>query len=117
MACIFVHECNKCGFSLSFGPCPSEQPIKAGTGFDSNCLCMTCWKQGNEKKAESWGYDSEQLDKMKCPYCGSTNVMTLSGLFNELGPTCPKCKKGRLGEIIYHIQDREDKPVKLPHLH
>ena len=24
---------------------------------------------------------------------------------------------GRLGEIIYHIQDREDKPVKLPHLH
>lgn len=129
MPCLYLYKCNKCDYSLGFGPYPSEKPIKARTGFDSECLCLTCLKQGNDRKAEAWRYYYSYLgllkrgfrierDKKKCPFCNSTNVRTVKETLDGIDlKTCPKCKKGTLGEIIAHISEREEKRVKLRHLH
>jgi len=128
MACTFFHQCTKCGFSVGFGPYPSPKPDKARTGFDSDCLCLTCWRQGNDRKVQRWNYYYNWLgllrrgfrierDKKKCPYCGSTNVMAVKELSGKPFPTCPKCKRDILRELICHLEDREEKLVKLPHRH
>jgi rubredoxin len=132
MSCITSSRCRECGLILSPSKGDPQDTIKERTGFDSDCLCLTCWRQGSDKKVASWRYYCSCLgllrhgfrierDRNKCPYCGSTNVASVSELFkaapNPILITCPRCKKQTMGQIWLYVTYGEEKRVKLPHRH
>jgi len=82
----------------------SKKDIKARTGFNSYCVCLSCLRQfeldiGDDEKANMWRYyykAKKRRDERRCPHCKSNSLKTV---FELIGESCPKCKKGTIEEI------------------
>ena len=80
------------------------------TGFNSDCLCLDCFRDFEADLGQLPGYDGSYItynwpkevyrwvakDKKECPYCKSKNVKTALEL---IGTACPYCKAGVIEEI------------------
>ena len=64
-----------------------REVVKARTGFNSDTLCLNCFKKF--KMDTEW-------DERKCPKCRSINVKATHEL---IGGPCPRCRVGIIEEI------------------
>ena len=65
-----------------------NQLVQNKTGFNSFCICLNCKKTG---------YLNVLRDKLQCPDCQSSKVMTILDL---VGKKCPLCAEGIIEEIV-----------------
>lgn len=94
--------------SKVLGENASRELIMDKTGFNSDCVCLNCLHQfeldiGDYEIAESWRYfygAIRRRDERRCLYCNSVEVRTVFELIDE---PCPKCKEGKIEEIITGI--------------
>ncbi|MFC2018734.1 hypothetical protein ACFLU4_02095 [Chloroflexota bacterium] len=82
--------------------------IRERTGFNSDCICLSCLHQFPANLGESgWSPFGDftapigarvrpSKDKRECPKCKSIKVKTV---FEMVGETCPKCKEGIIEQI------------------
>ena len=77
--------------------------IRQKTGYNSFCICSDCLSQftsdlGDEESEwrSAYGFCREK-DERLCKKCLSKNVKTV---FELIGHTCPKCKQGKIEEIV-----------------
>jgi len=83
----------------------TEETIRSRTGFNSHCLCLSCFAKleldiGRDEGSDSWPYYYPAKigrDERKCVHCGSPNVRTV---FELVGERCPKCKKGKIKQTF-----------------
>lgn len=77
--------------------------VRQRTGYNSYCVCLECLNYlildlGDEQSIwrSRYGFNREK-DKRQCDSCLPGNVKTV---FELVGSTCPKCKKGTITEIV-----------------
>jgi len=138
------YECNKCWFDLPdgwgyhfyitneegkripwfprvftvediWGKGLSPELVCQLTGFNSDCLCLDCYRTFEADLGQLPGYHSYYVrynwaeevckwvakDKRECPYCKSKNVKTVLELVGEI---CPNCKVGVIEKTCTGVQ-------------
>lgn len=69
-----------------------KQLIQDKTGFHSFCVCLNCKKSS---------YHNVRKDKLQCPGCQSSEVVTILDL---VGQKCPLCAEGFIEEIVTGLE-------------